>query len=110
MKEFIKRMLGIQSQSLTFKLNDDMRKLLWGEYENTLLVIKLKDMYSVPEVYYQGKRIDGGLVDVQYHYHTTGDEVNGGLGLSDMSLEWYKQADDGRRGLVLDTVKHERRI
>lgn len=60
--------------------------------KNNLLEIKLKDTDSVPEVYYKGQRMDEppkGLVDIAYHYHTTGDGSDMPDGANDISVEYY---------------------
>lgn len=55
-----------------------------------LLKIVLQDIDSVPDVYYQGKRVSEFLVDMDYQYHTTGDcTVNNGMGLNDIRIEHY---------------------
>lgn len=62
-----------------------------------LLEIKLKDTESVPEVYYKGQRLDEtpkGLVDIVYHYHTTGDGSETPDGANDISIEYYDMSDD----------------
>lgn len=62
-----------------------------------LLEIKLKDTDSVPEVYYKGQRIDEspkGLIDIAYHYHTTGDGSETPDGVNDISFEYYDLSDD----------------
>ena len=60
--------------------------------KSNLLEIKLKDTESVPEVYYKGQRMDEapkGLVDIAYHYHTTGSGSDIPDGANDISIEYY---------------------
>ncbi|MDT2531808.1 hypothetical protein P7D93_18185 [Enterococcus raffinosus] len=73
-----------------------------------LLEIKLKDTDSVPEVWYKGERLDElpkGLVDVNYHWHTTGDRPDGA---NDVHIEYYDS--DRSEFLDLKTIGHKRMI
>lgn len=76
--------------------------------EPNLLEIKLKDTDSVPEVWYKGERLDElpkGLVDVNYHWHTTGDRPDGA---NDVHIECYDS--DRSEFFDLKTIGHKRMI
>lgn len=78
------------------------------ETKSNLLEIKLKDTESVPEVYYKGKRLDSmpcGLVDINYHYHTTGDRPDGA---NDIHINYYEGND--MKFPDLKTIGHKRMI
>lgn len=70
-------------------------KYLNNKEEPNLLEIKLKDTDSVPEVYYKGERLDElpkGLVDISYHYRTTGEWPDDSA--NDINIEYYSTSND----------------
>ncbi|RBS35098.1 phage anti-repressor protein [Enterococcus faecium] len=88
---------------------------LYDRSNANLLEIKLRDTDSVPEVYYKGRRVDGpvidgiGLVDIRYHYHTTGDGSETPDGSNDISIEYY-DTSDGSYHLDRKIIGHKRDI
>lgn len=76
--------------------------------KSNLLEIKLKDTDSVPEVYYNGERLDKspkGLVDISYHWKTDG-YTDDDRGANDIAIEYYSTPDD--KYLDKKTISHER--
>lgn len=75
-----------------------------------LLEIKLKDIDSVPEVYYKGERLDElpkALVDISYHWKTDGFSSND-HGANDINIEYYSTSND--KYLDKKTIGHKREI
>lgn len=99
----------------TFYKEDIQENVTEDLNKNNLLEIKLKDTDSVPEVYYKGRRVDGpvidgiGLVDIRYHYHTTGDGSETPDGSNDISIEYY-DTSDGSYHLDRKIIGHKRDI
>lgn len=64
-----------------------------------LLEIKLKDTVSVPEVWYEGKRLDempNGLVSIDYNWKTKGhDDCENGE--NNLDVEWFGTHKEGFR-------------
>nr|DAG59439.1 MAG TPA: hypothetical protein [Caudoviricetes sp.] len=97
----------------TKKIIDELA--LDDKSDMNLLEIKLKDTDSVPEIYYKGQRVDGpvidgiGLVDIRYHYHTTGDGSETPDGANDISIEYY-DTSDGSNHLDRKIIGHKREM
>ncbi|MDT2419505.1 helix-turn-helix transcriptional regulator [Enterococcus avium] len=117
----IAEVLGVTLEELVCVIHEEFDKLPKGSrvlskeqtdklffHKPNLLEIKLKDTDSVPEVWYKGERLDElpkGLVDVNYHWHTTGDRPDGA---NDVHIEYYDS--DRSEFLDLKTIGHKRMI
>ncbi|TYQ74366.1 hypothetical protein [Enterococcus faecium] len=84
----------VEANDWYMKITHDGQTLYETVTKNTkpnLLEIKLKDANSVPEVYYEGERLDElpkGLVDISYHWKTDGF-TNDDRGANDITIEYY---------------------
>lgn len=76
--------------------------------KDNLLVIELKDIDSVPKVYYKGERVfNKGLNEVSYHWKSRGGLVDYGK----QSINIKGLDKDGRSKYpVLDVIAKERGV
>lgn len=103
LKEAVLPMTGEAGRKSIELLTEQIAKL--SNTSNTnLLEIKLKDTDSVPEVWYKGEKLEG-LIDVNYHYHTTTDVVAGST--NDINMEYL-----GEVTMYPDkkTIRHKREV
>ncbi|EGP4965150.1 hypothetical protein EAC26_04430 [Enterococcus faecium] len=114
--EIVVPMTGEARRKVMQQIKKRIDELALYDRSNTnLLEIKLRDTDSVPEVYYKGRRVDGpvidgiGLVDIRYHYHTTGDSSETPDGSNDISIEYY-DTSDGSYHLDRKIIGHKRDI
>ncbi|MEX1513941.1 hypothetical protein [Enterococcus sp. C46] len=75
-----------------------------------LLEIKLRDTDSVPEVYYEGERLDElpkGLVDISYRWKTDGF-TDDDRGANDINIEYYPTLNG--KNLDKKIIEHKRDV
>lgn len=83
--------VGEKAKVKSMKLLEQSLKYLNNKEKSNLLEIKLRDTDSVPEVYYEGERLDElpkGLVDISYHWKTDGF-TDDDRGANDINIEYY---------------------
>ena len=91
--ETVVPMTGETGRKVIQQIKKRIAELTLDDGSNTnLLEIKLRDTDSVPEVYYEGQRMDEmpiGLVDITYHWHTEEYECQVPKGANDITIEYY---------------------
>ncbi|EGP5556648.1 hypothetical protein [Enterococcus faecium] len=109
-ERFTKEFVGEKAKVKSVKLLEQSLKYLNNKEKPNLLEIKLKDTDSVPEVYYEGERLDElpkGLVDISYHWKTDGF-TDDDRGANDINIEYYPTPN----GKYLDKkiIEHKRDV
>lgn len=109
--EIVVPMTGEARRKVMQQIKKRIAELTLDDGSNTnLLEIKLKDTDSVPEVYYEGERLDElpkGLVDISYHWKTDGF-TDDDRGANDINIEYYPTPN----GKYLDKkiIEHKRDV
>ncbi|HFD1577346.1 TPA: hypothetical protein QFP91_000186 [Enterococcus faecium] len=103
----------VEANDWYMKITHDGQTLYETVTKNTkpnLLEIKLRDTDSVPEVYYEGERLDElpkGLVDISYRWKTDGF-TDDDRGANDINIEYYPTLNG--KNLDKKIIEHKRDV